>query len=158
MSTIDRILLKLYFPHFNSPPSSRFESLFDVLNKKNSYKTNKSNNLSYLISPELVIQGKDKRTSLMIKNIPKYIKKKDIRNLIEKYGNINFLCIVPDSKFSHLMTAYLNVINYKSVVSIYMGLRKHIFTFFDEIYNIDISYSFIQGKEELKKTFSSDYH
>ena len=158
MSTIDRILLKLYFPQFNSPPSSRFESLFDVLNKKNSYKTNKSNNLSNLISPELVIQGKDKRTSLTIKNIPKYIKKKDIRNLIEKYGNINFLCIVPDSNFSHLMTAYLNVINYKSVVSIYMGLRKHVFTFFDEIYNIDISYSFIQGKEELKKTFSSDYH
>ena len=155
MSITDRIFLKLYFPQFNSPPSSRFESLFIVLNKKGS---NKSSNVSYSISPELVIQGEDKRTSLIIKNLPKNVKKKDIRNLIEKYGNINFLCIVPDPNYAHLMVAFLNVINYKSVVSIYMGLRKKTFSFFDEIYNIKISYSLIQGKEELKKTFSSDFY
>ena len=155
MNIVDRIFLKLYFPQFNSPPISRFESLFEVLNKKES---NKSYTIPYLISPEIVIQGEDKRTSLTIKNIPKNVKKKDLRNLIEKYGNINFLNIVPDPNFPHLMISYLNVINYKSVASIYMGLRKHTFTFLDEIYNIDISYSLVQGKDELKKFFSPDYH
>ena len=155
MNIVDRIFLKLYFPQFNSPPISRFESLFEVLNKKES---NKSYTIPYLISPEIVIQGEDKRTSLIVKNIPKNVTKKEIRNLFEKYGNINFLVIVPDLNFAHLTVAYLNVINYKSVASIYMGLRKHTFYIFDKTYNIEIFYSKIQGKENLKKKYGVDYN
>ena len=152
MNSFERILLKLYFPHFTSPPISRFESLFFILDKKKS-KDVKSN----IISPELVLQGLDKRKTLIIKNIPNNITKHNFRNIIEKYGNINYLCLIPDSNFSNLLTAYLNVVNYKTVASIYMGLRKYYFNYQNKVYFIKIFYSNIQGKEQLKKIFKVDY-
>ena len=33
MNNTDEILIQLYFPNFNSPSSSRFESLFLILDK-----------------------------------------------------------------------------------------------------------------------------
>ena len=102
------------------------------------------------------MQGEDKRTSLILKNIPKSVKKKDIRNMIEKYGNINFLSISKDKNINNFIVAYLNVINYKSVVPIYMGLRKQTFNYLGKTINIEIYYSKIQGKDELKKVFNND--
>ncbi len=156
MNIRDKIILDLYFPHFHSPPCSRFESLFIFLNKNDS-NVKKKNIVSYTIFPERIMQGEDKRTSLMLKNIPKNIKKKDIRNMIEKFGNINFLSISKDQNIDNFIIAYLNVINYKSIVPIYMGLRKHTFDYFGNKINIEIYYSKVQGKEELKKVFKNDY-
>ena len=150
MSIKDKIIVQLYFPNFISPPSSRFESLFNDLIESNE---NKKNDLSYLIYPERIIRGEDKRTSILIKNIPKNIKKNDIRNLVEKYANINFLGITHDRKSKSLIVAYLNVINYKSVVPIFMGLRKNTFNYNNEEILTQIYYSKFQGKEELKKVF-----
>jgi len=155
MNIIDRILLHLYFPNFESPSSSRFESLFISLRKIDLYK--KKSSISYIISPERIIQGEDKRTTIIIKNIPKIVKKREIRSMIEKYGNINFLGLVQDENFENLIVAYLNVINYKSVVPIFMGLRKQTFNYFNRIIQVEILYSKIQGKEELKKVFKVDY-
>ena len=156
MNRRDQIILDLYFPHFHSPPCSLFESLFIFLNKNDS-NVKKKNIVSYTIFPERIMQGEDKRTSLMLKNIPKNIKKKDIRNMIEKFGNINFLSISKDQNIDNFIIAYLNVINYKSIVPIYMGLRKHTFDYFGNKINIEIYYSKVQGKEELKKVFKNDY-
>ena len=155
MDLRDQILLDLYFPQFSSPPSSRFESLFLYLNKINST-TKKKFVVSYTILPDQVMQGEDKRTSLIIKNIPKNVKKKEIRNMIEKYGNINFLAVSKDKNIANFIVAYLNVINYKSVVPIYMGLRKQTFNYLGKTKNIEIYYSKIQGKDELKKVFKND--
>ena len=155
MNLRDRLLLRLYFPNFESPSSSRFESLFLSLRKCDLYK--KNNYTSFIIYPERVIQGEDKRTTLIIKNIPKIIKKREVRSMIEKYGNINFLGLVQDTNFENYIVAYLNVINYKSVVPIFMGLRKQTFNYFNRIIQIEILYSKIQGKEELKKIFKVDY-
>ena len=77
--------------------------------------------------------------------------------MVEKYGNINFLGLVQDQNIENFIVAYLNVINYKSVVPIYMGLRKHTFNYFNRNIQIEILYSKIQGKEELKKIFKVDY-
>ena len=150
MNIKEKILLKLYFPNFKSPPSSRFESLFANINKTNG-KENK--NISYLIFPEKIIRGEDKRTSILIKNIPKNIKKKEIRNLVEQYANINFLGITHDKNSKSLIVAYLNVINYKTLVPIFMGLRKNTFNYHNEKILIKLYYSKYQGKEELKKVF-----
>ena len=73
------IISAVNFPHFNSPISSRFESLFLLLNKTGG---NKKKNVSYKIFPERIIRGEDKRTSILIKNIPKNIKKKEIRGMV----------------------------------------------------------------------------
>ena len=83
MNLRDRILLHLYFTYYKSHTSSRFESLFIYLsksdiNKKNIYE-------SFNIFPERIIQGDDKRTTILIKNIPKIVKKREIRSMIEKY-------------------------------------------------------------------------
>ena len=155
MNLRDRLLLHLYFPNFESPSSSRFESLFISLRKSDFYKKNIYT--SSIIYPERIIQGEDKRTTRIIKNIPKIIKKREIRSMVEKYGNINFLGLVQDQNIDNFIVAYLNVINYKSVVPIYMGLRKHTFNYFNRIIQIEILYSKIQGKEELKKIFKVDY-
>ena len=154
MNIRDRIILHLYFPYFKSPSSSRFESLFLSLSKIDAYK--KNTYTSFIILPERIIQGEDKRTTILIKNIPKIIR--EIRSMIEKYGNINFLGIAQDPNSEDFIVAYFNVINYKSVVPIFMGLRKHTFNYFNKIVLIELYYSSIQGKEELKKVFKVEYY
>ena len=149
MSLSDIILVQLYFPHFHSPSSSRFEDLFLILDKSEG---NKNNNLSYLIFPERIIRGEDKRTSILMKNIPKTIKKKEIRSLVENFANINYLGLKQDKKSKDFNVAYLNVINYKSIVPIYMGLRKHTFLYNDKKIVTELFYSKYQGKEHLKKS------
>ena len=153
MNIRDKILVQLYFPHFTSTSSSRFETLFIILNKSKEKKKNNESKSSNLIHPERIIRGEDKRTSIIIKNIPKNIKKKEIRNLVEKLANINFLGITQDKKSKSFLIAYLNVINYKSVVPIFMGLRKNTFTYDNKIITTELFYSKFQGKEELKKFF-----
>jgi RNA recognition motif-containing protein len=117
----------------------------------------KKKEYSQIIYPEKIMQGEDKRTSIVIKNIPKNVKKKDIRNMVEKYGNINFLVISKDVEKENYINAYLNMINYKSIVPIYMGLRKVNFNYKGIITNIQIIYSEAQGKAELKKIFNNEY-
>ncbi len=39
-----------------------------------------------------------------------------------------------------------------------MGLRKHTFNYFNKIVLIELYYSSIQGKEELKKVFKVEYY
>ena len=155
MNIKDKILIRLYFPLFKSASSSRFESLFAAWRKSNVYKNNKKSILSNLIHPERIIRGEDKRTSLLIKNIPKNIKKKEIRSMVEKFANINFFGIEKDKKSKIFIKAYLNVINYRSVVPIYMGLRKNTFNYDNKIILIELYYSKIQGKEELIKVFNA---
>jgi RNA recognition motif-containing protein len=152
MGFIERILLLIYFPQFKSPNNSRFESFFiSILKKEDSYKKNK--NKSKIIFPEKIIRNEDKRTSLIIKGIPHDMSKKDVRDLIEKHGNLNFLYIIKDSnnEEKNSSIAYANVINYKTIIPIYMNLRNFEIKRNEKTYKIKMSYSSVQGKEELKK-------
>ena len=152
----ERVIIKLYFPQFKSPSASRFQNFFFDLNKYENSK-GKKKEISYKIFPDKIMQGEDKRSSIIIKNIPKNMKKKDIRKMVEKYGNINFLSIIKDGEKENYMKAYINVINYKSIVPIYMNLRNVNFNYKGNLLNIQIIYSDIQGKAELKNNFSTDF-
>ena len=152
MGFLERILLLLYFPQFKSAESSRFESFFISVYKKE--KTNKKpKNNSINVFPEKIIRNEDKRTSLMIKGIPIDISKKEIRNIIEKYGNLNYLYIIKDPKNIEHNTsiAFVNVVNYKSIIPLYMNLRNYKFNKNGNVYNIEIIYSNVQGKEQLNQ-------
>ena len=116
MNTLEQILLFLYFPQFKSPASSRFEAFFQNISKKELSRKKKANK-SKTIYPEKIVRNEDKRTSLIIKGIPSDIPKKDVRNLIEKYGNINYLYITKDLKNKEnkdTSFVFINVINYKT--------------------------------------------
>ena len=114
MNINERILLLLYYPQFNSPSNSRFETLFQSISKKDlSSKKNKINK-SRIINPVKIVQNEDKRTSIVIKGIPPDVSKKEVRNILEKYGNLNYLYITKNINSNEdTSTAYVNVINYK---------------------------------------------
>ena len=152
MGFLERILLLLYFPQFKSYESSRFESFFiSFCKKEKAIKKQKNNSL--IIFPEKIISNEDKRTSLMIIGIPLDTSKKEVRNLIEKYGNLNYLYIIKDPKNleSNTSIAFVNVVNYKSIIPLYMNLRNYKFNKNGKIYNIKIQYSNVQGKEKLNQ-------
>jgi hypothetical protein len=148
MNKKEKILLELYFPHFISPTSSRFEEFFSNLEDRYDYL---NSIFTYNIYPERIISGEDKRTSIVIKNIPRYIKKREIRAMIEAFANINYLGIIKDKTMKKFIIAYLNVINYRSIVPIFMGLRKHIINGKYQSKMLELYYSEYQGKENLKK-------
>ena len=79
----ERVIIKLYFPQFKSPSASRFQNFFFDLNKYENSK-GKKKEISYKIFPDKIMQGEDKRSSIIIKNIPKNMKKKDIERDSER--------------------------------------------------------------------------
>ena len=153
MNIIERILIFMYFPQFKSPSRSRFESFFvSILKKENPFHKNINNN-SKKIYPEKIVRNEDKRTSIIIKGIPTNMSKKDVRSFIEQYGNLNYLYIAKDPNDLEKKTsiAYVNVINYKSIIPLYMNLRNYKFKIDDKLYDVKIIYSIAQGKKQLKQ-------
>ena len=160
MAFHELIILSLYYPQFYSPINSRFESFFSSLKKKekkdiySKKKINKSNK----IFPEKIARNEDKRTSLLIKGIPEYYSINDIYNYITKFGNINYFYISKKLKHNKsTLTAFINVINYKSIIPIFMNLRNLKISNGEYIYNIEVKYSKIQGKEKLKHYIKKKY-
>ena len=153
MGFLERILLLLYFPQFKSPECSRFESFFISIYKKEK-KIKKKKKQSKLIFPERIIRNEDKRTSIMIKGIPTNMAKSEVRNLVDKYGNINYLYVITSSMYNYSI-AFINLINYKSIIPLFMNLRNCRIEKSGLIYNLKIMYSIVQGKQELKKYMKS---
>jgi RNA recognition motif-containing protein len=122
----------------------RTENIKDQSNSRKSYK----------IYPEKIIRNEDKRTSIMIKGIPTSMAKSEVRNLVDKYGNINYLYVITSSIYNYSI-AFINVINYKSIIPLFMNLRNCRIENSGKIYNLKIMYSIVQGKQELKKYMKS---
>ena len=90
------------------------QDIYNYLSKRHSKKEIRYW-LNILISKdEKIVRNEDKRTSVLIKGIPSDMPKKEIRSLIEKYGNLNYLYITKDlESFEEKATsvAFINVIN-----------------------------------------------
>ena len=150
MRTKYDILLKFLFPKFSQPIQSRFVNFFSFSNKN----TINKNKVSFIISLEKIEKGEDKRTSIIIKNIPNSINKEYINEILLGVGNINYLYL-PFDKYSNknLGFAYVNVVNYRSIILLYNKLKEYKFDKFKMKKPIEIYYSKIQGKNELSKMF-----
>jgi len=160
MGYLEQILLQIYFPQFHSPNKSRFESFFvSKIKTENENPLNKNIYKSLNISPEKIVRNEDKRTSIIIKGIPKNMPKKEVRSLIDKFGNINYLYIIKSPKDEHKNTsiAFVNYINYKSIIPLFMNLRNSKIEKNGEIFNIKILYSSVQGKEKIKEFIKRKY-
>ena len=158
-NTIEQILLFLYFPQFKSQNCSRFESFFQTIQANDISLMEGNLQRSKMIYPEKIIRNEDKRTSLIIRGIPTDLTKKEIRNLIEKYGNINYLYVTKTikSKVQLSSIAYINVINYRTIIPLFMNLRNVSFIRDGKLYKLKIMYSAAQGKKQLKKYIKRIY-
>ena len=133
---------------FQYPSESRFKEFFTQHKAKKQRKTMK-------VNPKNVNLGLDKRTSIIIKNIPDYISDDQFRNIILNLNkNINFFYVPSNIKTrKNLRVAFVNVLESKQIVPIYMGLYKMKFVYNSPNIEMEICYSKVQGKEQLMRRF-----
>ena len=106
------------------------------------------------------MSGKDKRTTIILKNLPNDISKDDLKSIIEPLGNINFIYIpllIKNKNKTTLPCAYINVINYKTILKIIQKFEQ--FKDLNYVCNkdftkVEIFYSGTQGKYALINRFS----
>jgi protein phosphatase 1 regulatory subunit 42 len=159
------LVLKLLFGGFSYPQESRFVNIF--LSQRaiplQASNANKQKKKSLNIETINVENGKDKRTTIIIKNLPNDISKDEVKSIIEPLGNINFiyipLLIKNKNKLkNNLPCAYVNVINYKTILKILQRFEQ--LKALNPIYKckdfskIEIFYSGTQGKHALINRFS----
>ena len=104
-----------------------------------------------------ILIGEDKRTTIFIKNIPKNMTKNQLKMIIEKIANINYIYI-PLFMLSgdNLRCAFVNVINSKSIIDIYLQLKKINFHYDNPNTKMEITYSKLQGKKALIENFRDE--
>jgi RNA recognition motif-containing protein len=146
------IISHFLFPKFTQAKESRFINFFSSL----SYKKKYNNHLNqYSISLEKIENGEDKRTSVIIKNIPNTLNKENIKQILEGVGNINYLYLPFDKVMNrNLGFAFINVVNYKNIINLYKRLKEYKFENNEFKNNIEINYSKVQGKNNLSNMFA----
>ena len=160
---INTLVLKLFFRGFSFPKESRFLKIFQSSNRLTNTVTNKNKRSSLNIEPLNVANGKDKRTTIIIKNLPYNISKDELKSILEPLGNINFIYMPilnknKNKNKNNLPYAYVNVINYKTILKIIQNFEQikllNSINYVKDFTKIDIFYSRIQGKSDLIKRFS----
>ena len=146
-----RKIIDLLFPKFEKPEKSRFHKFF-LENKSNCFVDKKLQ-----LNGHKIFTGEDKRTTILIKNLPKNMTKNQLKLILEKITNINYIYIPlfmlsPDK----LRCAFVNVVNSKSIIDIYLKLKKCNFVYDNPNTKIEISYSNLQGKKALIDNFKEE--
>lgn len=133
---------------FKYPSESRFKEFFSQNKVKKRRKT-------MMVNPKNALLGLDKRTSIIIKNIPDYISDEQFKNIVLSFSKeINFFYIPTNVKTrKNLRVVFVNVLEYKQIVPIYMGLYKMKFVYINPNTEMEICYSKVQGKEQLFRRF-----
>ena len=144
-------LIDIIFPKFEKPEESRFHKFF-LENKNNSFVGKKLQ-----LNGHKILTGEDKRTTILIKNIPRNMTKNQLKSILEKIANINYIYI-PLFMLSadNLRCAFVNVVNSKSIIDIYLKLKKFNFVYDNPNTKIEISYSNLQGKKALIDNFKEE--
>ena len=152
MKTKYEIISNFLFPKFTQPKQSRFLKFFSSLS--HNHKDNIQFN-HYSISLKKIENGEDKRTSVIIKNIPNTLNKEKIKQILEGVGNINYLYLPFDKVMNrNLGFAFINVVNYKNIINLYHRLKEYNFENDEYKNSIEINYSKVQGKNNLSNMFA----
>ena len=152
MKTKYEIISNFLFPKFTQPKQSRFLKFFSSLSH---YHNDNIQFNQYLISLEKIENGEDKRTSVIIKNIPNTLNKEKIKQILEGVGNINYLYLPFDKVMNrNLGFAFINVVNYKNIINLYHRLKEYNFENDEYKNSIEINYSKVQGKNNLSNMFA----
>ena len=108
------LILKLLFSGNSRPRESRFVKYFYPNKPEEKKNSSKKSQKSLNIESENIINGKDRRTTIILKNLPNDISKEELKAIIEPLGNINFIYIpllIKNKNKLNLPCAYVNVIN-----------------------------------------------
>ena len=134
---------------FTHPKESRFQKLFETIKLKKKRKT-------MTVSPKNIMLGLDKRTSIIIKNIPEYITSEQFKKILLYFNQpFDFFYIPLKIRTrKNLRVAFVNVIKSNQIVPIYMGLLyKTKFIYHNPDIGMEICYSKVQGKNQLIQRF-----
>lgn len=139
---------------FTHPKESRFKDLFQTIKIKKKRKT-------MSVNPKNIMLGLDKRTSIIIKNIPENINSDEFKKIILKFDPMIDFFYVPLKIRTRkkLRVAFVNVTNYLQIVPIYMGLLyKMKFVYNNSSIEMEICYSKVQGKNQLIQRFFNEFN
>ena len=123
------------FPQFSTPAFSRFSTLFseisekdldfDLLAKTNSEELDEIQNIEkYLINPKAILNGTERRNSIIIKGIPSALGARNFYELLIKFcKNITFFYIpgFAIAKWKYIY-AFATIGNQKGIIKIFEGL------------------------------------
>ena len=112
------LILKMLFPEFTSVTQSRFADLFSI--------SKVSKKRSMIINPNIIKKGKDKRTTIMIKNIPSHLNHGNFLNALDISHLVNYFylpCNKPSNKI--LGFAFVNLKNYQYVLTLIDKINKY---------------------------------
>ena len=132
-----QLYLEILFPHFTSPLISRFSELFNEISNNSTNTTNKkskndfnkvSENISlddYIIYPQKIIAGLEKRKLIIIKGIPTAFGCLNFLELLNKFCNdVNFVCIPGFALVTwDYVYAFVNTGSRKGLLNIFYGLN-----------------------------------
>ena len=113
------------------------------------------------VNPKNIMLGLDKRTSIIIKNIPENINSDEFKKIILKFDPMIDFFYVPLKIRTRkkLRVAFVNVTNYLQIVPIYMGLLyKMKFVYNNSSIEMEICYSKVQGKNQLIQRFFNEFN
>ena len=170
-----KILLEL-IPNLSHPSQSRFHEFFKKLKELNKIQENsdkKKNHNSYKKSKKNKMElnlykiqnGMDKRTSLMIKNIPKGIDEMNVIKWLQQLANLNYI-FVPKDEFTNkiLGFAFINVCNYMDILELLkrLAIEESYNKIINDNFNnnrkkIEVIYSHKQGLKSLTKSFGNSH-
>ena len=170
-----QLYLQTLFPHFSSPLISRFSELFNeisnnsinTINKKNkneliSENENKNLNGNYIIYPQKIKNGLEKRTMIIIKGIPVVFGCFNFYGLLTKFCNeINFFYIpgFALAKWDYVY-AFVNTDSKKGVLNIFYGInvmkKKYKFYKGYDFSNLEIYFCKLQNVYNLLKKYQHE--
>eukprot|EP01129_Flabellula_baltica_P003382 TRINITY_DN13155_c0_g1_i1.p1 TRINITY_DN13155_c0_g1~~TRINITY_DN13155_c0_g1_i1.p1 ORF type:complete len:410 (+),score=80.30 TRINITY_DN13155_c0_g1_i1:81-1310(+) len=118
----------------------------------------KNENSMYTINLGMVLEGRDRRTSLMIKNIPnKYDQELLLEAIDQNFSRqYDFFYLPMDFKnHCNVGYAFINFISYTSIPKFYQEFNDTRWPKFKSVKVCEIRYGRIQGKEQLLEHFKS---
>ena len=157
-----KLLIEELFPFLSRPNKSRFFDLFQEDKNENSYNLNlnqtesrnKKNKGNYLeLNLNKIIDGTDKRTSLMIKNIPTSNNELNVIHWLYSLTKLNYVFVPKDEKSNKILGfAFINVCNSFNILDLLKKIQIYQNTNFNNK-KIEVCYSHKQGLKSLSKCF-----
>ena len=160
-----KLLIQELFPFLSRPNKSRFFDLFEKDKNENlnnlklnqTESRNKKNKGNYLeLNLNKIIDGTDKRTSLMIKNIPTSNNELNVIHWLYSLTKLNYVFVPKDEESNKILGfAFINVCNSFYILDLLQKIQIYQNTKFNK--KIEVCYSHKQGLKSLYNSFGLAY-